>query len=50
MVANLKAIKRTLKDVPTHDFINSLQILLRKTKLPSDNPLGPMLQLYSIVR
>ena len=50
MVANFKNIKRSLENISNQEFVNSLNILLLKLKLPADNPLGPYLQLYSIVR
>lgn len=50
MVSNLKIIKRELATLNSDDFLASLELLLRKQKLPEDNRLGSILKLYNIVR
>jgi hypothetical protein len=50
MVSNLKIIKRELATLNLEEFLSSLDLLLRKHKLPEDNRLGSILKLYNIVR
>ena len=50
MVSNLKIIKRELATLNSEEFLASLELLLRKQKLPEDNRLGCILKLYNIVR
>jgi hypothetical protein len=50
MVSNLKIIKRELSTLRSEEFLASLELLLRKQKLPEDNILGNTLKLYNIVR
>jgi hypothetical protein len=50
MVSNLKTIKRELSLMSWEEFIKSLNILLTKYKLPSDDKVGPYLKAYNIVR
>lgn len=50
MVSNLKIIKRELAALNLDEFLASLDLLLRKQKLPEDNRLGSILKLYNIVR
>lgn len=50
MVSNLKIIKRELATLNLDEFLASLDLLLRKQKLPEDNRLGSILKLYNIVR
>jgi hypothetical protein len=50
MVSNLKIIKRELATLNSEEFLASLELLLRKQKLPEDNRLGSILKLYNIVR
>ena len=50
MITNLRVIKRKLRELSNESFMESLSLLLKKYKLPSDNELGPYLRLYNIVR
>lgn len=50
MVSNLKIIKRSLDGMSMKEFLESLELLLKKQKLAEDNKIGSILKLYNIVR
>jgi hypothetical protein len=50
MVSHFRSIKRELPNMSHETFIETLQVITRSRKLPSDNKVGSLLKVYNIVR
>ena len=50
MVSHLKSIKREFPMMSQETYIETLQLILKHYRLPSDNKIGALLKVYNIVR
>ena len=50
MVTNFRSIKRELQSMSMRQYLDTLEMVVRHKKLPSDCKVGPLLRVYNTLR